>query len=289
MLKPPYTNYSRIFTYHVDGHVLPEIVDTDLIGTWVEDGKTIFIFHKNKDELIDNFCREHGCELFYKADVDYVDWEMGRKVTLFSVGPLSVAPIWEKQPADIRIDPSVVFGNGFHPSTRLCLESLVFYRDTLQTDFSALDLGCGTGLLAIGAVRLGASQVLAVDYNPLACQVTGQNAIYNNADNFITVRQMDLRADYPSSDFDIVMANLHPELLINLFQKPQFWNGSLFIISGFMAHDEEKLLAALPNNPPSFLNRFSRDKWRAWVLGRDQTNECNSTDFPETARSKKLI
>jgi ribosomal protein L11 methyltransferase len=269
MLKPPYTHYARIFTYHVDGHELPEIDDTDLIGTWIEDGKTIFIFHKNKDELIERFCHEQGCELFYKADVDYVDWEMGREVTLFSVGLLTVAPIWEEQPADIKIDPSVVFGNGFHPSTRLCLEGLVFYRDALPKEFTALDLGCGTGLLGIAAVRLGASQVLSVDYNPLACQVTRQNAAYNNAESSIKVKQLDLRTEYPPNEVDIVIANLHPELLIDLFANPRFWQGSLFIISGFMAHEEEKLLAALPDNPPPFLNRFPRDKWRAWVLGKD--------------------
>ena len=271
MLKPPYTRYSRIFTYHVDGHKLPEVADPDLIGTWIEDGKSIFIFHKEKDALIKRFCQEHGCELFYKADVDYVDWEMGREVTSFAVGPLTVAPIWEKKPADIRIDPSVVFGNGFHPSTRLCLESLVFYHDTLQNDFTALDLGCGTGLLAIGAVRLGGSQVLAVDYNPLACEVTRQNAIYNGVELNIEVEQMDLRHEYPATEADVVIANLHPELLIGLFQDARFWKGSLFIISGFMAHDEDRLLAALPDNPPAFLNRFSRDKWRAWVLGRKNT------------------
>ena len=80
---------------------------------------------------------------------------------------------------------------------------------------------------------------------------------------------MDLRKEFPPGNPDIVMANLHPELLVGLFQKHGFWQGSLFIISGFMAHDEELLLAAMPENPPAFLNRFARDKWRAWVLGRD--------------------
>jgi ribosomal protein L11 methyltransferase len=121
--------------------------------------------------------------------------------------------------------------------------------------------------LGIAAVRMGASRVLAVDYNPLACQVTRQNAEYNQAENCLTVKQLDLRMNYPPNGADLVMANLHPELLIDLFDNPQFWQGSLFIISGFMAHDEEKLLAALPDKPPPFLNRFSRDKWRCWVMG----------------------
>jgi ribosomal protein L11 methyltransferase len=267
MLQPPYTRYSRIYTYHIDKDNLPPISDPDLIGAWSEDGKTIYIFHKPKDELIDAFCRQHGGELFYKADLDYEDWEMGRAVEPFAVGTLTVAPIWKNIEADIRIDPSVVFGNGFHPSTRLCLEAFISYRDKLPSGFKALDLGCGSGLLSIAAVRLGAARVTAVDYNSLACTVTRQNAMYNNVAESIAVEQLDLRATYPKTQTDVVIANLHPELLVSLFQIQQFWNPSLYILSGFMPHDEEKLLAAMPENPPLFLNRFSRDKWRLWVLG----------------------
>lgn len=267
MLKPPHTHYSRIFTYHTDGVGFPAIDDPDLIGIWEEDDKTILIFHAPKEQLVKELCRQHSCRLFYQADLDYNDWEMGREVIPFTVGPLTVAPVWAQDKADIMIDPSVVFGNGFHPSTRLCLEALVNYRAKLPKGFTGLDLGCGTGLLGIAAARLGASSVMAVDHNPLACQVARQNAAYNNVEDTILVEQIDLRKEFPANGADVIMANLHHELLADLFKSRSFWQARLYILSGFMLHAEEQLLAALPACPPPFIDRGARDKWRVWVLG----------------------
>jgi ribosomal protein L11 methyltransferase len=267
MLTAPYTRYNRIYTYHLDTTGFPAISDPDLIGAWVEDDKTIFIFHKPKDALVHELCRQYNCRLFYQADLDYTDWEMGREIIPFSVGPLTVAPIWDESDADIRIDPSVVFGNGFHPSTRLCLESLAGYHTKLPRSFTALDLGCGTGLLSIAAARLGAATILAVDHNPLACDVTKQNARYNRVDRKIFVQQLDLRKEFPFAGVDLIMANLHIELLASLFTNPSFWQAGLFILSGFMPNGEELLLSALPDSPPPFLERRVLDKWCVWVMG----------------------
>ena len=267
MLKPPYSRYSRIYTYHIDGTGFPTLDDPDLIGAWVEDGKTILIFHKPKDNLIKKLCQQYGCQLFYQADIDYDDWEMGHEVVPFSIGHLTVAPVWNEDPADIRIDPSVVFGNGFHPSTRLCLETLINYCSKLDSGFTGLDLGCGTGLLSIGLARLGASSVVAVDYNSLACEVTKQNALHNNVQKTIQVKQLDLRKRLPDAGVDVLIANLHHSLLADLFNSPSFWQAKLYILSGFMPNEEEQLLAALPDQPPAFLERRSMDKWRVWVLG----------------------
>jgi ribosomal protein L11 methyltransferase len=192
---------------------------------------------------------------------------MGREVIPFTVGTLTIAPVWAPQKADIKIDPSVVFGNGFHPSTRLCLEALSNCRTTLPQGFTALDLGCGTGLLGIVAAKLGASSVMAVDHNPLACQVAKQNAAYNKVENTVLVKQIDLRKKFPAPEVDVIMANLHPELLMDLFDNPSFWQARLYILSGFMLRGEEQLLAALPCSPPPFLDRGALDRWRVWVLG----------------------
>lgn len=268
MLRPPYTQYSRIYTYHLDTSGLTAFDNPDLIGIWEEEGKTILIFHRPKDELIAELCLQKGCRVFYQADLDYRDWEMGREVSSFAVGPLTIAPIWSEEQADIRIDPSVVFGNGFHPSTRLCLESLTKYHPNLPGYFSALDLGCGTGLLAVCAARLGAASVVAVDHNPLACKVARKNSAYNDVEDIISVRQIDLRSEFPETKADLVMANLHHELLVHLFQNESFWQGGLYILSGFMPGEEELLLAALPDSPPLFLERLKKDKWCVWVLSK---------------------
>lgn len=267
MLKYPYAKYSRIYTYHLDGVGVPSIDDPDLIGAWIEDGRTILVFHRPKEELVEKICRQSASRIFYQADLDYKDWEMGFEPAPFSVGPLQVAPVWDTGTADIRIDPSVVFGTGFHPSTRLCLEGLVKYHKDLNPDFTGLDLGCGTGLLSIGAARLGAAAMLAVDYNSLACEVTKQNVLRNTADDIVRVKQLDLRQEIPDTNVDVIVANLHADLLAVLFQTPMFWQAKLYIFSGFMTHEEKKLLAVLPDKPPTFLDRGAMDKWRLWVMG----------------------
>lgn len=268
MLKPPYTHYARIYTYHLEGTGIPSVADPDFIGMWEEDGRTVLIFHQSKNELVSKLCQQNGCRFFYQADLDYTDWEMGLELKPFRVGPLTVAPIWSPDKADIKIDPSVVFGNGFHPSTRLCLESMVNYHTGLPQNFTALDLGCGTGLLAIGAARLGASSIQAVDYNSLACAVTAQNTVYNKVENIVSVDQLDLRRKIPTTDVNLIIANLHHELLGKLLQDPLFWQAQLYILSGFMPGEEEHLLASLPGSPPPFLERRRHDKWCVWILGQ---------------------
>ena len=109
--------------------------------------------------------------------------------------------------------------------------------------------------------------MVAVDYNSLACEVTRQNALYNDVQKTIQVRQLDLRKELPDTGVDVLMANLHHSLLADLFNSSSFWKAKLYILSGFMPNEEEQLLAALPDRPPAFLNRYSMDKWRVWVLG----------------------
>ena len=145
---------------------------------------------------------------------------------------------------------------------------MVNYYPNLPENFTALDLGCGSGLLGIGAAKLGASAVLAFDFNPLACAVAKQNAAYNRVANIVLVEQVDLRIQFPATKVDLIMANLHHELLAQLFRNSSFWQAGLYILSGFMPGGEEHLLASLPGSPPPFLNRGRLDKWCVWVLGR---------------------
>lgn len=268
MLHPPYTHYDRLYVYHLDLKAIPEVNDPDLIGIWIEDDMAVLFFHHSKEDLVTDICQRYNCNLVYHADMDYRDWEAGQEISSFKTGPITVAPVWENVPADIRLDPSVIFGTGFHPTTRTCLELLLAYCTTPEIEIrSVLDLGTGTGLLGIAAALHGVDKVTAVDNNPLACQVAQANSVLNKVEDKIDVAQLDLRTSLPDTGkYDLVVANLYKGLLEELFNTPSFWQAKLYILSGFIHSMEEDLLAAFPTQSLRFLTRQRTDKWCVWVL-----------------------
>ncbi|MDH5297980.1 MAG: 50S ribosomal protein L11 methyltransferase, partial [Desulfobulbaceae bacterium] len=191
----------------------------------------------------------------------------GHDVAAFGVDDLTVAPLWDPTPADIRLDPSVIFGSGFHPTTRMCLAVLLKYLAAPELTISTmLDLGCGTGLLGIAAAKRGVGQVTAVDYNSLACELTAANAERNGVGEKIKVQQRDLLQGLPDTAVDLVVANLYRDLLQQLFTDEEFWKGKLYIISGFISGMEPDLLAALPMHRLRMLERHRSENWCLWVL-----------------------
>ena len=107
---------------------------------------------------------------------------------------LTVRPPWEPSGTteiDIVIDPGRAFGTGGHATTRLCLELLLGLAPAVGADRSVVDLGCGSGVLAIAAAKLGWGPVIALDYDPLSVDATGENAAVNAVE--IQVRRHDLR------------------------------------------------------------------------------------------------
>ncbi|MCI5158210.1 MAG: methyltransferase domain-containing protein, partial [Candidatus Electrothrix sp. AUS1_2] len=174
------------------------------------------------------------------------------KITSFSTKTLRVRPIWEVQDEqhtdkkEILLDPSVIFGSGFHATTRLCLETLelLLLESGIKIN-SVLDLGTGTGLLAVAAAKLGVKRVTALDNNPLAVEVARANAERNNCTDIVTVGQFDLMNGLPDMNYDLVITNLYKGLLIHLFTDQEFWHPGIYMISGFIPGMEPDLLAAL--------------------------------------------
>lgn len=278
MLKPPYTRYDQLYIYNFDHTDLEEINDPDLIGTWIEDNTAILFFHKEKQALVDMLCAQSKAKILYQAKLDYQDWEAGMDITTFTVPPLTVAPLWEAEQlaADsenipVRLDPSVIFGSGFHPTTRLCLQVIIdlltSHPEKIRT---MVDLGTGTGLLSIGAVKLGVQEVRAYDNNPFACSVAGKNVDLNNCQEKIRILEADLRSALPETGVDLVVANLYKGLLLDLFRNPDFWKAKYYIISGFIPSMEEELLTALPMDQLKLLERRKSDCWRLWLLARKE-------------------
>ncbi|HEY7971146.1 MAG TPA: 50S ribosomal protein L11 methyltransferase, partial [Candidatus Limnocylindrales bacterium] len=131
-----------------------------------------------------------------------------------------IKPTWRRHrrgPDDVvvALDPGMAFGTGLHPTTRLCLSALEHVADRgLVTGARMLDVGCGSGILAIAAARLGAASVLGVDTDPIAVEATGANAARNRLTRRIAARQGSLPTGEPP--FDVVLANLIAGVLVAL-------------------------------------------------------------------------
>ncbi len=175
------------------------------------------------------------------------------------IGPLRVAPPWDADltppTPDIVIDPGQAFGTGGHATTRLCLELLL----ELEPRGAFADWGCGSGVLAIAAARLGWSPVTAVDYDPLAVDATRENAAVNGVT--LEVGQVNLR-ERPGPSAPTVCANLLKPLLVEvaaaLVEAPEH-----LIVSGLLDHEADDVATAFAREVRA---RRSAEGWTALLL-----------------------
>ena len=157
-------------------------------------------------------------------------------------GRLWIVPSWHTAPDPdaivLVLDPGMAFGTGSHPTTRLCLEWL---ERTVTPGVSVLDYGCGSGILAIAAARLGATDVLGVDIDPQAVTAARNNAERNGVD----VRFDDSAAEI-RGQFDLVVANILSNPLKALAPAicSHVHPGGRLALSGILAAQAEELIAA---------------------------------------------
>jgi ribosomal protein L11 methyltransferase len=172
------------------------------------------------------------------------------------IGRLWIGPPWETAPPDavpVVIDPGRAFGTGSHPTTRLCVELLLELPRG-----SVVDIGCGSGVLAIAAARLGHRPVIAVDNDPAAVESASENGAANGVE--IDVRLVDALADeLPAADVALANASFAavPQLARRLDVR-------LFVTSGYFAIGRP--------DPPGFRHRErrERDGWAADLFERSQ-------------------
>lgn len=132
---------------------------------------------------------------------------------------LLVKPTWSRRPARkgqqvVLLDPGLSFGTGQHPTTHFCLMQVAALR--MKKPLSLLDLGCGSGILAIAAVKLGYAPVAAWDHDPDCVRICAENVHLNSISAQLTPELHDLTAipTVPSTQYDVVCANLIHDLLI---------------------------------------------------------------------------
>ena len=146
------------------------------------------------------------------------------------VGPLWIGPSWESPDADavaIVVDPGRAFGTGAHSTTRLCLELLLGLEPT-----GVVDLGCGSGVVAVAAAKLGFAPVVALDNDEAAVDAARRNATANGAD--VDVRLSDVLAD-PLPAVEAAVANIARGSVERAAER---FSGSMVVASGYLEHEQ---------------------------------------------------
>lgn len=183
-------------------------------------------------------------------------------------GVLYVRPPWAEPPVrpgvhDVVIDPGRAFGTGTHPTTRLALELMLEARRELGAARSLIDLGCGSGVVAIAAARLGFEPVTAVDSDREAIAATDRNA-RANATRLDSLERIDLREWTPRAA-DIVVANLSRSLLLEL-APVLAESSSELVLSGLLDTEADQVRAAFGRVER---RRLSLNGWSGLRLGAD--------------------
>ncbi|MDX2042742.1 MAG: 50S ribosomal protein L11 methyltransferase [Acidobacteriota bacterium] len=207
------------------------------------------------------------------ADQDWMsEWKKGWEPLLIGQR-LVIAPSWKldqvPQITDaagrvvIQIDPGMAFGTGTHETTRGCLELLEHFWPLQTESPSLLDVGTGTGILAIAAVKLSPdARITAFDVDPEAIEVARENAEINQVADAIEI-EVNKLSSYADQEFDVVLANLTADVIIPLaadfpaVMKPQ----SVLIVSGILREQGADVTTALTEQPFELIESKPDGEW----------------------------
>ena len=180
-----------------------------------------------------------------------------------------VLPPWEKYPAreadlKIIINPQMAFGTGQHESTQLMILALV---KKLKPGMRVLDVGTGSGILAIIADKLGAESVTAIDNDIAALKNAMENAALNKVSPGVRLELSSLEQLLPQ-EFDLVLANINRNVLLNYASRfPEYLNrGGKLILSGFLAADDLKVVEQYRQYGFSLVSKHIRKEWLALIF-----------------------
>ncbi len=203
-------------------------------------------------------------------DADWTDaWK--RHYVAQRIGRVVIVPSWLDEPmrdgeVAITLDPGMAFGTGLHPTTRGCLELL---QAVEPMPGRVLDVGCGSGILALAALRLGADRAVAIDTDPQAVEATRSNADRNALADRIDVREGTLPAD-ASEAYSLVLTNLVAAVLVELAPRlaAHVATGGTLLASGIIEPRADEVIAAMAARGLGVHGRRDDGEWVSLVLGR---------------------
>ncbi|RYY07835.1 MAG: 50S ribosomal protein L11 methyltransferase, partial [Sphingobacteriaceae bacterium] len=191
-------------------------------------------------EKLDNQLEPFHQLLTFSYEVNLIPQKNWNEVWESNFNPIQIKDqIWVRAtfhepkpdfPFEIIIDPKMAFGTGHHQTTAMMMD---FMLDTVFTGKKVLDMGCGTGILAILSAQKGAAEITAIDYDPVCCESTTENVALNNVENIKVL--CGSKEVVPDTIFDIILANINRNILLDQLETyaQKLESGGFLFLSGF--------------------------------------------------------
>jgi ribosomal protein L11 methyltransferase len=210
-----------------------------------------------------------------KNVIEEEDW-VSRWLPFFE--PLKIGSVWirSSQTAirlgedeqEIVMDPGQAFGTGHHESTQLCMESILRLRPLLEDDALVLDLGTGTGILAMFAAKVGLRNILALDTDPVAVETAQGNLSANGVKAFVEINTQPL--EFIAQRFALILANLSTSILEELCEelKRHMVMGGWLVVSGLLTGDTDVVVKSFSSRGLEVIHQKNKNEWACLVFRR---------------------
>jgi len=254
-----------------------EIVDEELIES-LDQPASVVVYLTNDEsgraelERIRERFQDLKIEL---CNVKEEDWENNWKAyykPFWVKEKILICPLWEREEHEnelaVYIDPGSAFGTGTHETTKMCIEHLVDY---LKEGQSVLDIGCGSGILAIAAMKLGAKSAQLVDISPLAVKIARENGEINGLyQPEYTVKEGNLTDDI-DGQFDIITANIIADIIIPLCSdiRDYMKNETVLITSGIIKERAGDVERAFAENHLTVIQKRELGDWVSFAVKKE--------------------
>lgn len=186
---------------------------------------------------------------------------------------LLIRPVWEEEYESngrrvLDIEPGLAFGTGSHPTTKLCLETLEKY---INEDSRVLDIGCGSGILSIASLLLGAKSAFGVDIDALAVKTALDNAKKNGFEPPVFDAVQGNLSDKVSEKYNVIVANIVADIIIKFnTQVNEFLSDNgIYITGGIIESREDEVLMSFAQNGFKVVQRFEEKGWLVFVLKKE--------------------
>jgi len=268
--------YEQLYIYYLEGRTdqLPPLLDQEsgFIGNWEEEGFSFLFFSSPSDDHVETIVSLNpGLKLLDRYEMTCEEWH-GDRIESYTSGSLCISPPWKipfvnkKGIKHILLDPGVVFGTGRHQTTEDCLAYIEYLCQHEAVD-TVMDIGTGTGLLAMAAAALGCKRIVALDFNLLAVRTTLNNVRLNLFENRILPIQA-RGQDFIDMPADLVVANIHYDVMKDLIETRGFLEKPWFILSGLLKTETENVIASLAEKPVTIVEHSCPDGVWNTILGK---------------------